>query len=204
MNYNTFKTGLKSAGLTLAGMVIGYLPFANAARAEDPTTLQRDVNKIAQSLMRTRKPEFYLGFENGYISFHSTRDYQPPQPKDPKGSWFQYEKEFRIKDRFGNTDTYNVALFDLSPFHSLGKEDLLRVHVEGRAIDYSKWDGLGRRVIFAVDRGLNGIGPEDNCGIDNIRPHEAIQYIKNGEFDYGSWYRDQIETLKQKFQRSKK
>jgi len=42
MNYKTIKTGLKTAGLTLAGIALGYLPFVNTANAGSEVVKQPD------------------------------------------------------------------------------------------------------------------------------------------------------------------
>jgi len=210
-----FKTALKTAGLTLAGITLGYLSLSQSANAQEVITREprTDLSEIAKSLIKNQKPLFYHSFEDGSSIgwFHCTKDYNPPQAKnqknswfrDRKGPWFRYEKEFRLKDRFGNTDDYSVAFFDLQPFRSIGNEDILTVGIDWRSINYSKWNELGEGFIFAIDYDLNGIGPEDNCGINNIRPHQAIQYMKDGNFDYASWYEDQLRTIKSKMLRNK-
>jgi|SRR3989344_968352 len=207
MNYKTIKQTLKSAGLTLAGTALGYLPFVQPANAEEANTraLREDLKVLAASLMQTQKPLFHHGFGDGLpLWFYCTKDYNPPQAENPENVWMQYETEFKVKDRFGNSDYYSVTFFDLQPFHSIGKEDILRLWVTGRSMDYGKWDGLGTGIIFAIDNGLNGIDPGDNTGKDDIRPHQTLQYVKDGKFDYSSWQEDQLKIIEPRIIKSKR
>lgn len=91
MNYKTIKSTLKSAGLTLAGITLGYLPFSQTAEAEKavPDTAYVKEYQILGSLgqgkdnfhdiiLKTVRRSSNPGNVERSIGIWATRDYMLP------------------------------------------------------------------------------------------------------------------------------
>lgn len=97
MSYKTIKSTLKSAGLTLAGITLGYLPFAQTAQAE---TSQESLMRVKQAVKAQRVGySIYSGapldtvdvFKKGGLTITSGKDFTAFEDEGTKQSTFIYD-----------------------------------------------------------------------------------------------------------------